>query len=655
MMIHPLRFSLLSFVLAAALVCSGLPWCLAAETDNAYILAKPERTLEAVKNAYRQIPPLKFMPAADRWQRLPRTATILGQGQGEWRVVMLGDSIVNDTSRSNWDGLLQELYPHCKITKTTCVRGSTGCWWYKEPGRVQRYVLDHKPDLLIIGGISQRDDIDSIRDVIRQVRDKSNCDILLMSGAFGDVDPRDDRQWTFDIPAAGDDYRARLKHLAEETGVAFLDMTALWGKYVRESGKDLDYFKRDPIHANERGEQILGRILLGYFTDAPARKTGIWDLNVLSVTPRIFEAPEHNAGDVKAIFYEALPWKGKPTRVFAYYGVPKVDQRRKVPAMVLVHGGGGTAFESWVRLWVGRGYAAIAMDTCGCISGGEHDNRPRHEYGGPPGWGGFDQIDQPVKDQWTYHAVADIILAHSLIRSFPHVDPDKIGVTGVSWGGYLVCIVAGVDSRFQFAAPVYGCGFLGDNSYWATEQNEITLRTIGPEKAGRWLKLWDPSVYLPDVEMPTLWLDGTNDFAYPLDSLRKSYRLPRTPRTLCVRVRMPHGHGEPSENPKEIHVFAEAMFSGAAPLARLDKPGRDGQNVWVTFKSQTPIVKAELNYTKDIGKWQDRTWHTAPATLDAKGGKVSAALPSGSTVYYFNLIDQRNLIVSSEHEEVLSK
>ena len=41
-------------------------------------------------------------------------------------------------------------------------------------------------------------------------------------------------------------------------GAAFLDMEAAWGRYIRQSGKDLDWFKRDPIHANERGEQILG-------------------------------------------------------------------------------------------------------------------------------------------------------------------------------------------------------------------------------------------------------------------------------------------------------------------------------------------------------------------------------------------------------------
>ena len=82
-------------------------------------------------------------------------------------------------------------------------------------------------------------------------------------------------------------------------------------------------------------------------------------------------------------------------------------------------------------------------------------------HGGPPGWGGFDQVDSPRADQWTYHAVADVILAHSLLRSLPEVDADRTGVTGISWGGYLTCIVAGVDADLNLPFQSMAAGFIG--------------------------------------------------------------------------------------------------------------------------------------------------------------------------------------------------
>ncbi len=373
-----------------------------------------------------------------------------------------------------------------------------------------------------------------------------------------------------------------------------------------------------------------------------------WEMSGLSAAPAIFGDAGRSADGVEAIFYQGLPWKGIPTRVFAYYALPKIEAGKKAPAMVLVHGGGGSAFIPWVRLWVSRGYAAIAMDTCGCISGGGYNGHPRHEHGGPPGWGGFDQIEQPLQDQWTYHAVADVILAHSLIRALPGVDAERTGLTGISWGGYLACIAAGVDRRFKFAAPVYGCGFLGDNSAWLSD-----FKAMGREKSEKWLKLWDPAVYLPRVQMPMLWVTGASDFAYPMDSLQKSYRLPKAPRTLCVRVGMVHGHGGPGENPGEIHAMANALLKGGAGLARITRSHREGMNARIAFESQAPIIKAELNFTADTGQWQQRKWKTIPASLDAKAGKASALLPREAAVYYFNIIDERALVVSSEHEELL--
>ena len=382
--------------------------------------------------------------------------------------------------------------------------------------------------------------------------------------------------------------------------------------------------------------------------DVPVTNRGPrWDMKALDATPKTYPADAPVAEGVTSVFYEGMPWRGKPTRVFAYYGLPKTEPGTKAPGMVLIHGGGGTAFDAWVRLWTSRGYAAIAMDTCGCVPIGSYGKWQRHDAGGPAGWGGFDQVDEPVEDHWTYHAIADVVLAHSLLRSLPEVDADRIGVTGISWGGYLTCIVSGVDPRFRFAVPVYGCGFLGDNSTWLPR-----FEKMGQEKAALWLSRWDPSVRLGESTMPMLWVTGTNDFAYPMDSLQKSYGLARGPQTLCLRIRMPHGHGGAGENPPEILAFADSHLRDGVPLACITGQGRDGRQAWATFEAKSPIQRAELNYTRQTGRWQERTWETAPAQLDLAGGKVTVRLPEEAKVYYMNLIDQRNLIVSTAHVEI---
>jgi dienelactone hydrolase len=387
---------------------------------------------------------------------------------------------------------------------------------------------------------------------------------------------------------------------------------------------------------------ILGLSLYLLSSALPAPAQVQWDMKQLSVPPHIYPADNLHEDGVRALFYDGVSWQGKPTRVFAWYGVPAHPAPGKLPAMVLVHGGGGTAFANWVRLWNDRGYAAIAMDTCGSIPVPAAKGWQRSDDGGPPCWdASFDQLDWPEKDQWTYQAVADVMLANSLLRSFPEIDPNRIGLTGISWGGYLTSIIGSVDSRFRFAAPVYGCGYLGEDSHWVP-----SFTKMGPEKANKWLGLWDPSVFLGQATIPYLWIDGTNDEFYPFDSLQKSYQLTQGEKTFSFHVRMIHSH-EAGEPPEEIHAFADHFLNSGPTLAAIGPPKRKGQLVWIDYKAKLPIDKAVLNYTTDSGAWRPRHWDAIPAELKGKHN-AQATLPAAVTAYYLDLVDAHGLIVSSD-------
>jgi lysophospholipase L1-like esterase len=118
--------------------------------------------------------------------------------------------------------------------------------------------------LLIIGGISHSGDLEAVRAVLRAIRVTRPVDALLCTGPFGAVDPTDDAKWSAERANSDKAWHVRLARLAREEKAAFLDAQLLWGNYVRASGKPLDWFKRDPVHANARGEAVLGRFMTEY-------------------------------------------------------------------------------------------------------------------------------------------------------------------------------------------------------------------------------------------------------------------------------------------------------------------------------------------------------------------------------------------------------
>ncbi len=84
-----------------------------------------------------------------------------------------------------------------------------------------------------------------------------------------------------------------------------------------------------------------------------------------------------------------------------------------------------------------------------------------------------------------------------------------IGVSGVSWGGCLTCMAAGLDSRWKCAMPVYGCGFLNESP--VSER----FQTNDPETQKLWHERWDPARFLPQAACPMFWLTVTSDLYFP--------------------------------------------------------------------------------------------------------------------------------------------
>lgn len=384
---------------------------------------------------------------------------------------------------------------------------------------------------------------------------------------------------------------------------------------------------------------------------ADAKSTAPWNLD------QLFKAPPHEWADqksrVQALFYTGEPFQGKPSRVFAYYASPDTlagttpKPGTKYPGVVLIHGGGGTAFKVWAELWAKRGYAAIAMDLAG-MRPDEADNTKRTPIpNGGPGQdhvAKFETVKTPdYTDDWNYHAVANGILAHSLLRSFPEVDPDRTAVTGISWGGYTTCIVASLDYRFKAAVPVYGCGFLNENSSWLPE-----FEKLGPEYTKQWMKIYDPSAWLPQCRVPIFFVNGTNDVHYRLDSYMKSFNAVKlTPKNIRIQVKMPHGHGA-GWTPLEIGLHVDSLLGvrGEKPLPTCAAPALEGDKVKASMHSPTNIKTATFTYAKPGDAYHTREWETVPATME-NNVVTAAAPPADSDMCFFSLTDERGAMISS--------
>ncbi|MFD0713334.1 alpha/beta hydrolase family protein [Paenibacillus sp. GCM10027626] len=382
-----------------------------------------------------------------------------------------------------------------------------------------------------------------------------------------------------------------------------------------------------------------------------------WENELLSEVPHFEYAPEYNEGtDLQALFYEGPLYWGKATKVFAYIGLPKrlAETGEKVPAVVLVHGGAGTAYADWVRVWNARGYAAIAMDLEGHLpqwDEGARSFRP-HEWAGPANQAVWKDIEAPVKEQWTYHAVAAVIRGHSLLRSLPEIDAERIGIVGVSWGAVLSEIVSGIDERFKFAVPVYGSGFVHESESYFGD----AYRSWAPETQAAFMSLWEPSTYLKEARIPMLWVNGDNDGHFPLTVFTKSYRVVEKQSILSIHPGMPHNQ-EAAMEPPEIYAFADHIIRGEPPLARVVRHETDLENrrVIVEAESDVPITAAELYFMLNISDRLSPVWSKEVIQLPEQDQdqepryklSLETALPDKAKAYYINLIDERGYIVST--------
>ena len=207
------------------------------------------------------------------------------------------------------------------------------------------------------------------------------------------------------------------------------------------------------------------------------------------------------------------------------------DGKSKVPLIALIHGGPTGAWESsieaWGQLLAAHGYAVFYPNIRGSVGYGQkfiESNRAD--------WGGadFEDVMQGVED----------LVAKGV------ADPNRLGIGGWSYGGYMAEWAITQKTKYVFQAAVSGAGMANLISEYGTEQHpsyDEWFWSVPYEKPEGFLN-HSPFLFLRNAKTPTLILQGDADTVDPLGQSRELYRgLKRygVPTELVVYPREPHG------------------------------------------------------------------------------------------------------------------
>ena len=244
---------------------------------------------------------LDYVPKSDRWTNLPQTLNKLRTGQN-LRMVMLGDSVEQDTANAPFDAWLERLYPGASIEVISSTRSGTGVSYYVS--YVPQYVLAYQPDLLCIGGIDNPDNMSYYQSIVDQVRADNSAngyttEFLMLTEEWSPNVQANQNCFLApgvteldQVPAnnAGgvpSGFRGDLLMFCSTNNCEYLDLTGVACEFIYgpaaaagvspptdSNGDPYSFWMRDYVHSSDNGKMIQGRMLEAFFAPAPTLTIG---------------------------------------------------------------------------------------------------------------------------------------------------------------------------------------------------------------------------------------------------------------------------------------------------------------------------------------------------------------------------------------------
>jgi dipeptidyl aminopeptidase/acylaminoacyl peptidase len=231
--------------------------------------------------------------------------------------------------------------------------------------------------------------------------------------------------------------------------------------------------------------------------------------------------------NVKPAWGEAksIQWKSDLFEVQGWLVYPAgFDAAKKYPLVVSVHGGPGAAVQS---AWPGSGDFSMALAASGYFV---LMPNPRGSFGNGEA---FTRAN--VRD-FGYGDLRDLLAGVDEAGKAAPIDPNRVGITGWSYGGYMTMFAVTQTNRFK--AAMAGAGIANFQSYYG--QNKIDQWMIpffgksvydDPEVYAR----SSPITFIKKTKTPTLILVGERDGECPAP---QSYEFWHALKTLGVETQL---------------------------------------------------------------------------------------------------------------------
>jgi len=218
------------------------------------------------------------------------------------------------------------------------------------------------------------------------------------------------------------------------------------------------------------------------------------------------------------------------------------DGDEKVPLLLNIHGGPasqyGFGFFDEFQVYAGAGYGVVACNPRG--SAGRGDDFLRAVVGS--GWGQVDYADITA-------AVA------GAIDRYDRLDPDRMGVMGGSYGGFMTGWIIGKENRWKSAvierALTVWTSFSGTSDIGGVFPENYTLASY-PDAWDRWWEL-GPLAMAHQVTTPTLVLHSETDWRCPIEQAEQYFMALLRNGTTTEFLRFPGEGHEMSRTGKPKH------------------------------------------------------------------------------------------------------